>query len=172
MAGQYVVTSDAVQYNNFTQTRQLYASHMSFGAGVAANSTPTIVFATASTQRFAIVAPSIGFIREIKVYFQGKTGGVPGDTIDFRLYNTPWGTLRDEMYDKVYEKKNIVYQSPWDQIFDGDGLPFYNRVGYNDVDPITLLAVTYPRNFLWMEIKPANAVFTVPIVWVTLIFEV
>lgn len=171
MAGQQIVTSDTQLYNAYTQSKQIFHLHMTLGAG-GSGSTPTIVYADADTQRFAVSMPSVGTMREIRVLYESKTGGSAVGTFDFRLYDTPWGASRKELYDKIYEKKNIAFQELWQHKIADGGLDFANRVGYNDVNPANNQEVALPRNFLWMELKPNDATVVAPIVLVKFVFEV
>lgn len=169
------LSGDNQTYNAFTLESQKYSVFYKLGGYPGdAQSTPKILYGATSTetdtQRFAVRMPSIGTLRKVQVYYKSKTAGDANGTFDFRLYETPWGANRDELFDKLYEKKNIVFGVPWVDVFP-DGLPFANRVGTSDSDPSTGKPFTFPRNFLWMELKPNDATVDTPIVWVSMLFD-
>ena len=169
--GEFIVTSAAQLYNNYTQTRPAYSLDLLFGNGVANGSTPAIDPADVSTQRFAVSMPSLGLFKRIKVLFESQTGGNANGTIDFRLYESPWGGDRIEKWDILYEKKNIRIGDLWnDSII--HGLEYANRVAYNGTNPTTNEVVGTPRNFLWVEIKPNDPTADTPLVRVGFIFQV
>lgn len=171
MPGSTILSSDSQQFNNFTNTRTAYSLDLVFGDG-SPNGTPVLDPADSDTYRFAVRMPSLGRLEYTKVYFKSQSGGTASGTIDFRIFQVPFDEpTRDPVYDLVYEQSGIVLGQQREQKMTINPLPFGNRVGYLGVDPAGQ-NVTYPRNFMWVEVKPNDLTSVSPIVWVNLKFEV
>lgn len=176
MASERIMETDATRFNNFSSTVTAYSPFMKFGDANDTQSTPAILFGNTATQhatqRHAIRMPSYGTLRKIQVYYEAKTAGSDTGTVDFRLYDTPWGTGRNDIFDLVYEKRSIGFREIWTHTLPSEGIVFANRIAYQGNDPATNREATLSRNFLWLEIFPNDATVNAPIVWVRLFFTV
>lgn len=171
MPGSTILSSDSQQFNNFTNTRQMYSLDLVFGDG-SANGTPTLDPSDPDTYRFAVRMPSLGRLVYAKTYFKSQTAGSAFGDMDFRIFQVPFDEpTRDPIFDLVYEQRGVVHTQQREHNMYDKQLPFGNRVGYLGTDPDGNV-VTYARNFMWLEVKPNDLTSVEPIIWVNLKFEV
>lgn len=172
MPGSTIVSSDTQQFNNFTNTRSGYSLDLRLGANTA-NSTPTIVFGDPATYRFALRMPSLGYFDYIKFFFESQTSGSPVGTFDLRVFQVPWDAPdRHPIYDLVYEMREVMLGTQREHKMTDRPLPFANRVAYLGSPPGETGATTYPRNFMWLEVKPNDPTTVSPIVRANFKFQV
>ena len=143
-------------FTSFVPQKSIYSLDMTYGANTA-TSTPTIVDTAPGTYRFAIRTPQKGFLQSVRIQYLSHQSGPADAYVDFSLFRTSFSNADfDPFYDRIYEKKQITHENYWEHSFTNNPIPFSNRLGYVGTDPSTNKPVTSPRNFMWIELRPAS----------------